>query len=381
MELQSYIDKMKNIQKNLLEFIDSEENIEENFQNLTKIFHDENILKSKHKIKTILYILLNIANNHHRTPNFFSKIEKILIFMKDSIKQTLSKHEIFEIFKLQKRILLFFIKENLIEFDQDLSNELISDNAKNSRYLFTAYFFKEMKPYLSRNKIKNSQSKILENSEELKEIGENETEICQIIRQGSIADFMSHVSTYRVKLSSKVQQSAYETNTYLVETNASLVEYAAFHGSVEIMRYLIEEKVEVKPSIFLYAIHSRNDKIFKALEDYKIEINKELYGQLIQESIKCNHIEFLQFFEDKLNKKSDNIIKYCLHFYNFLCFPNENINNINGFFISACKYDQYDIVEILLKKKAFDINMRIISTKNFFNEKVLDFTFFKYNFS
>ena len=89
MELQSYIDKMKNIQKNLLEFIDSEENIEENFQNLTKIFHDENILKSKHKIKTILYILLNIANNHHRTPNFFSKIEKILIFMKDSIKQTI----------------------------------------------------------------------------------------------------------------------------------------------------------------------------------------------------------------------------------------------------------------------------------------------------
>lgn len=51
----------------------------------------------------------------------------------------------------------------------------------------------------------------------------------------------------------------------------SIIEYASFFGSIQIFQYLIMNKVELKPSLWLYAIHSQNAELISLLEENKID--------------------------------------------------------------------------------------------------------------
>ena len=85
MNLQHYLTVIKSIQTNIIIYLDREDNIEENFQNIIKIFDDEKILENLNKIKLIFHLLLELTNNHYRLLNFFSKIERIFLYFKDSM--------------------------------------------------------------------------------------------------------------------------------------------------------------------------------------------------------------------------------------------------------------------------------------------------------
>lgn len=77
MSIKELIEEMKNIQINLLDFLDHEDDIEEKYQNLIHIFNEIKIHDDNYKIKSLFYLILKIANNHHRESDFFAKIEKI----------------------------------------------------------------------------------------------------------------------------------------------------------------------------------------------------------------------------------------------------------------------------------------------------------------
>ena len=85
MDVNEYLKKMKEIQQNILDFIDQNDDIETNFQNLNYIFDEQKIGSNKHDLKLILHFILKISNNHHRTACFFNKIERILKFFKNEI--------------------------------------------------------------------------------------------------------------------------------------------------------------------------------------------------------------------------------------------------------------------------------------------------------
>lgn len=106
--VEKFLVEYKSIHENLLNFLESEENIEENFNNLNKIIKDTKIRDCQHKLRLFLRMLFEITNNHQRGPNFFSKIERVLLIIKEDIKKTLTNSEIFDIFGNNKRILLFF---------------------------------------------------------------------------------------------------------------------------------------------------------------------------------------------------------------------------------------------------------------------------------
>lgn len=67
MEIQQYIDEMKELQEHVLNYLNDEENI----YDLTSSFNDYKISNDKHLLKSILHLLVKIANNHHRLFNFF----------------------------------------------------------------------------------------------------------------------------------------------------------------------------------------------------------------------------------------------------------------------------------------------------------------------
>ena len=86
MNFQEYSNKMKDIQSKFLEFLDNEDNIEENYENLINLIKDQE--RNQHEIKIIVNIIATVTNHHHRSPNFFDKIERLLLFLKKNILLT-----------------------------------------------------------------------------------------------------------------------------------------------------------------------------------------------------------------------------------------------------------------------------------------------------
>lgn len=73
MNAQSILEQMKNIQKDLLEYLDDNRNIEENFQNISNKFIDQKISDDANKLKILLHLILRIGNLQSEFEiNFFS---------------------------------------------------------------------------------------------------------------------------------------------------------------------------------------------------------------------------------------------------------------------------------------------------------------------
>ena len=153
-----YLENIEDIQERILTFIEDENNKEENYQNILRLFEDQKILDSPSETKLILTLISKISDNHFRVPNFFSKIEQILLFLKDSITKNLSNYDIFTIFSNNKRLILFLLKEGIIQFDMNILNNLIP----NKEALYDAnspnlkYFLPEIKKFIDTHQITNN---------------------------------------------------------------------------------------------------------------------------------------------------------------------------------------------------------------------------------
>lgn len=69
-------------------------------------------------------------------------------------------------------------------------------------------------------------------------------------------------------LSMKIKPSIYETNSYLAKREPTIIEYSVFFGAIKIMRFLFQNNVQLIPSLWIYAIHSKNPEIIHFLENH-----------------------------------------------------------------------------------------------------------------
>lgn len=97
MELKEYINSKKVFQQDLLHYLDDDDIDCIKFINCIE---QSQIRENRKEIKVLIKLLLVIANNHYRSPNFFTKIEKIISLL--PIKQTFSSLEIYELFSPNK---------------------------------------------------------------------------------------------------------------------------------------------------------------------------------------------------------------------------------------------------------------------------------------
>ena len=374
MNPQQYLDEMKKIQTNLLDFLENEENTEEFFQNL-KIKIDEMIEHDdKYKIKSFFHLFTNIANYHYRGTTFFDKLFRILIIFKNFIKNNFSNYEIFNIFESNKRILLFLIDEQILIFDERIAKEIVLFcRYNNDKY--PQYFLPEVKPFLNKNwfpkieinmvSIKNEwvkeiEAEIPENFYEKRKIGENDNKICKLIREDLIKDFIVYINKNNVPINSEINQSIYETNVYIKHSYfpLKLIEYAAFFGSIQIIKYLVIEGVELNTSICVHAIHSRNLELIHYLEDnYINKCNKNPFQHLLNASIQFHQNDVLHYFLNNFEEINDedinNAFDLILRYYNFEFIQN---NFSNESFIILCKYDYCILANYILKNQNIDVN-------------------------
>ena len=366
--IQKYINHKKEIHNLLLNFIENSGVNDTDFQNLIDLINTQNYEENREELEHFLRLISKIAKNHHRDTDFFKKIEKILLHLENVIKQTFSISEIFKIFKSNKLIILSLIKSKIIALDEEIVKLILEE--KNN---YCHFFFPEIKSLIGEEKVKQIESEIsnTDNFEEKRQIGENDSVICSLIRNDSLDDFISHVINSNLSIESEIQPSFFETNSFLLkQKKTTLIEYAAFFGSIQIFEYLCSQKVNLQPSLWLYAIHSNNSKLIRLVEESHVEPVDKSYEECFEEAIKCHHNDIASYIQNYLMKKDDdeenqtvrqcgeNIVGCSFRYYNFPYFPTDFSQN-NGFFY-LCRYNYSKIVDLFLKTRKKDIEATII---------------------
>lgn len=381
MTLQKYFEKNKEIQRNLLQFIDKEKDEQEDNNQFIKYFEDSAFCQDRHEFKTLLYLILKISNNYRRTPLFFQRIEQILLLIKDKIKQTFSNEEIFNIFKSNKRILLFLFKEQILIPDSSIAKTFSNPRYRFAEWKFQNFLLPEIESILDKKmakKIKgqichmlNVQVKNLTESdqfEEKRKAGENDTKICELIRKDSIEGFIILVNKENIALKTKIKTSIYETNPFLLKNEPTLIEYAAFFGAIQIFQYLRLNGIQPKPSIWLFAIHGRNPEIIHLLEENKISPPSSDYKECLNESLKCHHFEITDyivnnFLEFNSKEDEDKAFELSPKYVNFNYFPKKLTNPRSFYYL--CKYDYVEIVRFLMSDEDVDVQFKNIINESF----------------
>lgn len=352
MKFQQHILKMRKIQDALLKYIDSEYNEDRLFTKLIGLLEESKILKNHMELNEFLHLLSSISSNHPRGIGFFDKIFKILQKLKEDIKSSFNDFLIYSIFKENNRIILFLIEEKIVEV-LNIINYLKIDSKK-------SYFYPEVKPFLSQKEIKyfSEPFDLLKR----RRIGENDNSICKIIREDMIDDFISYVNEGYIELSSKIYESIYETNSFLMNKKLTLIEYATFFGAVRIFKYLQENQVQLDQSLWHYAIHSNNSEMIYILEDCQIEPDEKDYAILIEESIACHRSDTVNYIANSIFTQMKleplQMVSFGLKHRNY-SYINKNFINESSFF-DLCEYDYLYFATMLFKMKEIDINKKKI---------------------
>ena len=226
MDIQEYFHQKKEFYYILLQFLEKSENSRNQMEPLTD-FINNNILQDKNEFDLFLYLLLGICNHNHNFASFFNQVKRILLYYKKHITQTYSSTEIFNIFSSNKQILLFLFENDIIPADEAIANEIIRNGAK-----FCHFFWPEIKKFLCKEKVQQF-SEFDSNFDEKRRIGENDSYLCTLIRNDSIKEFVLYVNETNTSLSKKIEPSPFETNSFLIENTPTLIEYAAFFGSIK----------------------------------------------------------------------------------------------------------------------------------------------------
>ena len=151
MEISEYFEEKKDIHRILLDFIEDESNPDECFQKYIILIQKYQGLEDNlEDLKEYLHLISNIADNHSRQKYFFDKIERLLMIFKDKMMNYFSNYEIFDIFKKNKKILLWLFENKVIKADECISQKMMSEKYSNAYYPF--YFFNEIKEFIEEEK-------------------------------------------------------------------------------------------------------------------------------------------------------------------------------------------------------------------------------------
>ena len=119
-EFQRYTNEKKKLNTLIINYIEDSDNCKDNFNNLIEFINLNKYQEKQEELSHLLHLIVNIANNHYRNEYFIMKIEQILQYLKDNIKQTFSNLEIYNLFQNNKIILLYLIKNKIIAIDEEI---------------------------------------------------------------------------------------------------------------------------------------------------------------------------------------------------------------------------------------------------------------------
>ena len=386
-QIQSYLTNMKNIQENILLYLEETDNIDIAFTDLVNRIQQTNYHLNKDEFASILSLLIKISKNYHRSTDFFSKLDRIFKYFETIIKGTFSNSELYRIVRKNKRVLLFLIKEGILTVDDNIAKQILYESEN-----FAKFFYPEIKDFIHNEEILSELRKDIDDDhdfEQKRNEGENDNYICNLIRNDLVEDFVSHHTRSNFSLNNSISPSIFETNSFILNQikkgkNPTLIEYAAFYGSISIFNYLRINEVELKPSIWNYAVHSKNAALIHLIEEQKVEPESK-YVKCLLNSIKYFNNDLTEYF---LNNQLKGIIpteiiyqlgtdKYkqiqvidrdsCLFKYqNFNYMDNLNIDDQLTLWLS-CKYNYLYIAKYMLNHQGLNVDVNAYSFDELWN--------------
>ncbi|KAK8897605.1 hypothetical protein M9Y10_015566 [Tritrichomonas musculus] len=364
MEIEEYIHQQKELYFLILTLIEDPCDDENNFENYINFHKSQDFIKDHEEFKHELLLISNISRNHHRNPSFFNKIFKILDYLFKDNKGTITNHELFNIFKRNKPILLYLIENKIILLDDIIIRYIKFSYEAIESDLFQ-FFLPEIKKYEEENENKTQKIEDNINFEDNRKIGENDSYISTLIRNDSVEEFITYVNKINLPLSdTKIAKSIFETNPLLIENDTTLIEYAAFFGSIQIFQYLRLNGVELGHSLWLYAIHSNNADMIHLLEEFNVQPQDDTYCGCLVESIKCHHNSISNYIEDNLLVSNLNeylkekIFSASLCYSNYNHFP-DNFDKYSVFYyLNRYNYSKLVNFYVEIKKREIE-NIRI----------------------
>ena len=370
-KIDDIIREKEEIQRNILCFI------EEDDDKCLGYFKNPNNFKKHNQIKEILFLISKIANNHVRTPQFFTKIEKILLLIKSQITDMLSNAEIFDIFKNNKRSLLTLFKNKILIPNKSIAEVFFQGKYRTRKY--PNYFLPEIKQTTYSKKeilaIEKENKKYCRSTqifEENRQKGENHDIFSQMIRYDRIEEFVEFVNKSNILLSTCIKPSIFETNSFLLKSgeNISLIQYAAFCGSIQIFQYLCINKVALTPSLWPFAFHSNNGEIIELLKEHQVKLPTPILNQLFICTIKCHHLDTTSYLLDNFFNENDasfdSNYSYSVKYLNYAYFPKHLLNNSNLYYMF--KYDLCDIIECFFEEiKNYNFQAHVKNQKSLYN--------------
>lgn len=320
---------LQRIQGKILEYLEDSDEDENAENELIKYLDqkDFNICNNKNNLMEFLLLISKISKNHNRSPDstsFISKIERIISKYQNEILKYFTNMEIFNIFKGNKRILLSLFEKQILNPDDSIRS--IITNNKYAKRCYPHYFKIEFNI-----KFFNDDEKDEEQFKQKRKIGENDSYLCQVIRNDAVEDFISYINRSNISVNTKINESIYETNSFLIDKKPTLIEYASFFGSIQIFQYLMMNNAELSPTLWPYIIHGNNQEIFHYMEENHY-MNIKTIRKCYKESIKCHHNDIMNYIRDNLYIQNDHkILKKALRYHNYSFI---NIDDQN--------YDEYD---------------------------------------
>lgn len=365
MSIDEYILTKKKIEDEIIHILDqSERNEYLNFTKLRYCLNDQKILENENEFRLFIHLIISVANEYHHFPNFYDSILNIFEMVRDFFQKYLTNKEIYDISKSNKRLLLYFLENQIIKIDPIIAHQMI----KGTKTMIN-YFFNELQTFIINEKGKEFFNQIQkENSfyssedfEKNRKSGENDQYICQLIQNDSIKEFVIYVNQTNLSLkNTKIKPSIFDSSKLLLKNEPTLIEYAAFYGSMQIFKYLQLNGVDLTPSLWTYAIYGKNYEMIHLLEDNHIKPLKS-YSTLCITAIKCHHNELAKYFLDNFIDQGElqkiSIITYGLKYYNFNFLSGIELNSKTIFDI--CSYDYFFLLNQFSKENDFNINFKI----------------------
>lgn len=346
MNTQSFIKEMKEINKKIQIYLDDQENSESNYKILINLFDNFKIKEDSLKIREIIH-LLSIKYKYHETDSsFYPKIEQILIYLKDAIKQLFTKDDIYCIFRRNQILLHWFFNENIISMNRLIISEVNDMSFSNEIQSY-------LNPSLDHKKTEVSFGGNLE------QYNQKFSKICQIILKDSIDEFTSYISQNEMSLTDLIIDPE-----DVFEEEMTIIEYSAKHKSIQIFKYLVSKGIELNSKIWDYAIENNCIEMVQILAQNKIvpesnNNNDNPYLSALYESIKHHNNDIANYIIDHLidHSKIDKTFFYSiLEFHNFEFFPDDFSNlDIHKLFSSFCQYDYSFFVKHFLNEVDVDV--------------------------
>ena len=361
--IQEYLEKMTIIQKKLVELLEKgEDNAITSFIN--HIREDKTF-----EFNSIIHLISVISNYYHRTSSFLSKIYKILSELKKDIINHFSNYEIFVIFRKNKLILLYLLEEKILIPDQTISNIISSEKYYIKKY--PHYFLPEFKSFFTTEfiqRVSEESNDAFQKDPQLfyqkRKNGQNDGYLYQLIRDDSISEFVKHITFNHISFTTAtVKPSIFETNSFLLKNEATLIEYSAFFGSSKIFNFLVNKKTKIKESLWMYSIYGNNPYIIHFLEEnHIISDESDFYQKVYIKAVKCHHNDIMNYiknlyYEEQKNKDNLNDIISVIKYYNFEAFPSNILDYISTEFLIASQ--NLPLFQLWLEKQKIDLNEKI----------------------